>query len=167
MLKRTLVLVLVLVLAAAFAAATAVTVDARPFATIRELAPTSSCRPGSPTELRCLHNYARRVNALPPLQPVAALYRAAALKADRIVECRQFSHSPCGDPWTRSFDQAGYRGSWQAENIAYGYPSIRDTFAGWLRSPGHRANILNPRLSQYGSAYRPAFPRLWVVAFGG
>lgn len=31
------------------------------------------------------------------------------------------------------------------ENVAYGYPSGRAAVAGWMGSPGHRANILNPR----------------------
>ncbi|GAA4677770.1 hypothetical protein GCM10023226_13770 [Nocardioides nanhaiensis] len=31
------------------------------------------------------------------------------------------------------------------ENVAYGYTSGRAAVAGWMGSPGHRANILNPR----------------------
>lgn len=166
MLKLTLALALT---AATVAASTATgTVDSRDSRNAAgELAPTSSCRPGSPTELRCLHNYARKVNGLPLLQPVTTLYRAAAIKADRIIECGQFTHSPCGDPWTLAFDEAGYQGGSRGENLAGGYPTIRHTFAGWLNSPGHRGNILNASFRHYGSGYRPSFPRLWVVALGG
>jgi uncharacterized protein YkwD len=30
------------------------------------------------------------------------------------------------------------------ENVAYGYPNGKSAVAAWMRSPGHRANILNP-----------------------
>ena len=31
------------------------------------------------------------------------------------------------------------------ENVAYGYPNGKSAVAAWMRSPGHRANILNRR----------------------
>lgn len=39
-------------------------------------------------------------------------------------------------------DAAGY-GRWGGENVAMGYPTPEDVMAGWLDSPGHRANIRN------------------------
>lgn len=37
-----------------------------------------------------------------------------------------------------------------AENIAWGYPSAEAVLAGWLDSPGHRANIENCDLTEHG-----------------
>jgi uncharacterized protein YkwD len=31
------------------------------------------------------------------------------------------------------------------ENVAYGYPNGKSVVAAWMRSPGHRANILNTK----------------------
>ncbi len=36
------------------------------------------------------------------------------------------------------------------ENVAYGYGSCADVMAGWMNSPGHRANILNPQILEIG-----------------
>ena len=42
-----------------------------------------------------------------------------------------------------------------AENIAMGQPDSRAVVAAWMRSSGHRANILNPRNRRIGvAAYR-------------
>lgn len=37
-----------------------------------------------------------------------------------------------------------------AENIACGFPTAQAVFDGWMASSGHRANILNPRLTHLG-----------------
>jgi hypothetical protein len=47
--------------------------------------------------------------------------------------------------------EAGARFSVIAENIAIG-PNPRIIHAGWMDSPGHRKNILNPRLTSVGIA---------------
>jgi len=39
-----------------------------------------------------------------------------------------------------------------AENIAMGYPNSEQAMLGWMRSSGHRANILNPRYRSIGIA---------------
>lgn len=39
------------------------------------------------------------------------------------------------------------------ENIAAGYSSPAAVVAGWMNSPGHRANILNASLTQVGAGY--------------
>jgi uncharacterized protein YkwD len=50
------------------------------------------------------------------------------------------------------------------ENVAYGYPNGKSAVAAWMRSPGHRANILNRnyRLIAVG-AYRDSRGS-WYVA---
>jgi uncharacterized protein YkwD len=55
---------------------------------------------------------------------------------------------------TRAVPRAasGYQACVVAENIARGQGDIRSVMADWMTSPGHRANILNPQVTQYGFA---------------
>jgi uncharacterized protein YkwD len=48
--------------------------------------------------------------------------------------------------------RAGYQACLVAENIARGQSDIRSVLADWMTSPGHRSNILNPQVTQYGFA---------------
>jgi uncharacterized protein YkwD len=49
----------------------------------------------------------------------------------------------------------GYREKLVGENIAYGPESVEDVVKGWLDSPGHCANIMDPRFEEMGFAYAP------------
>lgn len=68
----------------------------------------------------------------------------------------------------------GYQGGiccW--ENVAAGgiYASPAQVFQGWMDSPGHRANILEPQLKSIGIGlhYAPntGYKHFWVQIFGG
>jgi uncharacterized protein YkwD len=50
---------------------------------------------------------------------------------------------------------AGYREKLVGENIAYGPQSADDVVQGWLGSPGHCENIMDPRFTEMGIAYAP------------
>ena len=50
---------------------------------------------------------------------------------------------------------AGYREQRIAENIAYGALSTDDAIAGWLDSPGHCENLMDPRVREMGIAFAP------------
>ncbi|MFF4840617.1 CAP domain-containing protein [Streptomyces collinus] len=45
---------------------------------------------------------------------------------------------------------AGYNWSSYGENVAYGYGTPEEVMAGWMSSPGHRANILNCAFKEIG-----------------
>jgi uncharacterized protein YkwD len=49
-----------------------------------------------------------------------------------------------------------------AENIAYGY-SARSIHRMFMNSPGHRANILNPRMRHLGVGVKISGGRIWVT----
>ncbi len=57
-------------------------------------------------------------------------------------------------PYSRSAYQrvldCGYTGGWWGENIAAGFTTPGAVVNGWLGSPGHRANIENPRFTSTG-----------------
>jgi uncharacterized protein YkwD len=123
------------------------------------LAPTTACRPGAPTEMLCLVNWARKQSGLQPLVRTLRVVDSAQRKANAIVACQEYRHDPCGNLGVIP------GGSW-GENIVWGR-TIRESMDAWLLSPGHRANILNPVYSEYGGAFRLTgpFPRLWVNQF--
>jgi uncharacterized protein YkwD len=50
------------------------------------------------------------------------------------------------------------------ENVAYGYPSGRAVVGAWMRSPGHRANILSTNYRRMGLAARKGDNGRWYVA---
>ncbi|WP_374442445.1 CAP domain-containing protein [Pseudomonas panipatensis] len=48
---------------------------------------------------------------------------------------------------------AGYAGRQIGENIAAGQDSVRKVVDGWLASPSHCANLMNPQFRELGAAY--------------
>jgi uncharacterized protein YkwD len=106
----------------------------------------------------CLLNAERRSRGLQTLRPNSTL-RSAALEHSRdMVARRYFSHvSPSGDGFADRVRRAGYgsgAGAWTAgENLAWGTGTraqAREIVQAWMDSPGHRANILNPRFREIG-----------------
>lgn len=77
----------------------------------------------------------------------------------------------CG-PVPRFSDRAtaaGYTGWFAlAENVAAGYRVPEEVVAGWMSSPGHRANILNDRVKDLGvgRATGGSMSMYWVQVFG-
>jgi uncharacterized protein YkwD len=51
-----------------------------------------------------------------------------------------------------------------AENIALGHTSPRSVVQGWIKSKGHRVNLLNPSYVYIGVGYVDGY---WVQTFGG
>ena len=49
-----------------------------------------------------------------------------------------------------------YRFSWLSENIAYNFEDAQAVVNGWMGSVGHRANILDPKVTQIGVAVKVA-----------
>jgi uncharacterized protein YkwD len=92
-------------------------------------------------------NGARAQHGLAGLRASAKLMRSAQLKADAIMRCGTFSHTPCGAAFTRTFQQTGYyRGRTRVgENLYWatgGLGTPANAIGAWLHSPPHRANLL-------------------------
>ncbi len=77
-----------------------------------------------------------------------------------------FDHtSPEGEqPWDR-MSAAGYDWREAGENIAWGYDTPQAVMQGWLDSPGHCENIMNPGFENLGAGYHGDGPQ-WVQVFG-
>ena len=101
-----------------------------------------------------LGNLARRANGLPPLRWNRELTDAARWFAWDSVENRvnpycghQDTHGDWPDDRAGAY---GYTGSAGAENAFCGYVSPEAAINGWLNSPGHRANLLDPNSREVG-----------------
>ena len=82
-----------------------------------------------------------------------ALTQAALRHSDDMMAANDFAHagSDGSDAGTRA-TAAGYVWSALGENIAAGPGSVAAAVAGWMASPGHCANIMNPALRDVGLA---------------
>ena len=66
-------------------------------------------------------------------------------------------------------DEAGY--DWRSirENVASGQQSARAVVKGWMKSPGHRANILSDDITEIGIGFsidNETGRTYWVQKFG-
>ncbi|HHH42284.1 MAG TPA: CAP domain-containing protein [Chloroflexi bacterium] len=104
-----------------------------------------------------LGNLARRDNGVPPLRWNAQLTEAARWLSWDSVENRPGGY--CGHQDTLGrwpSDRAplfGYKGYAGAENAFCGYVTPEAAIEGWMNSPDHRANLLDPNSREVGLGY--------------
>lgn len=115
-----------------------------------------------------LTNAERTAQSLPSLTENPELTLAAQAHAAWMASSSCFAHVCPGElEFDNRITQAGYSWNWVAENIAAGYPTPEQVLTGWMNSPGHRANILNPNLQEIGVGVIQDGPRpYWVQDFG-
>lgn len=125
------------------------------------------------TSIVAAMNRERVAHGLRPLRLDAKLSLAAGDRARDMLAKHYFAHeSPDGiDPfdWV---DRRGYRYRAIGENLAVGYRSAQAVVGGWMRSEGHRHNILLPDFDEVGiaiaddSPQRPYSAPLVVALYG-
>lgn len=108
-------------------------------------------------------NEDRAQHGLGPLRWNPALARAAQAHAYEMVRHGELSHQYAGEPdlVTRAGDD-GAHFSTIAENIAIA-PTAQMVELEWMRSPPHRRNILDPRLTAVGIGLVRQGNNLWAV----
>ena len=92
--------------------------------------------------------------AAAPLKLSAVLNRAALVHSQDMANKDFFEHrgsdgSKVGDRATR----VGYNWRTVGENIAIGSQTAEAVVQGWIKSPGHCANIMSPGFTEMGIAY--------------
>lgn len=104
-----------------------------------------------------------------PARPVAwndALAQAAREHSGDMAAHRRFSHRGSDDSEVaQRATRAGYRWRHIGENIAAGQTSAQEAVAGWLDSPGHCANLMNPDFSEMGAGYAISRARMPGFAY--
>src|SRR4029453_9685273 len=91
--------------------------------------------------------------ALPPAPLAQKLRAAARAKLFDMLKRDYFAHrTPDGrQPWA-FMQAAGYRFQGGAANLAKGYHNEPELQRAWMKSRGHRGNILNPLFTEIGVA---------------
>jgi uncharacterized protein YkwD len=109
-------------------------------------------RNDSERQLFALLNGQRTAQALPELQWDDALFKAARKHALLMLNLNILEHQLPGEPTLDArLTAAGARFTFIEENIAIG-KDPHTIHAGWMNSPGHRRNILDPRITAVGIA---------------
>ncbi|KAB7733057.1 CAP domain-containing protein [Rudanella paleaurantiibacter] len=140
--------------------AAATTVQQQEILTYLNQARSKSCLCGSTT-----------YPATTPLQLNTKLNAASDKHAVDMATYNYFSHTgrDGSRPWDR-MTREGYVWRTAGENIAAGYTTTRAVVDGWLRSPGHCANIMNPNFKEVGVGYgystTSTYKHYWVTDFG-
>lgn len=110
-----------------------------------------------------LANRERTSRGIRPLKWDLALAAAARRHALRMDEEHTLSHQLPGEPDLANREKnAGAMMSAAAENIAIG-PVVADIHRGWMHSPGHRRNLLNPIYDSVGIAVLQRGDIFWAV----
>jgi uncharacterized protein YkwD len=129
---------------------------------------------GAEAQVLQLTNTERAKAGCGPLRTNSALTKAADLHATDMVVHHYFDHNSQDgrSPFTR-MKAAGFSGGAMAENIAVGYKSAAAVVDGWMKSEGHRKNILNCDYTMIGIGYDSGQVKSdwgngsWVQDFGG
>lgn len=100
-----------------------------------------------------LANKERSKAGLNSLKPSSVLEQAANTKAKEMFAEGYFEHiSPKGrTPWN-FINEAGYDYTYAGENLAMDFDKIEDTHTAWMKSPTHKANIVDSHFTQIGIA---------------
>jgi uncharacterized protein YkwD len=101
---------------------------------------------GAVNDVRAAHN-------LRPLRIDGALVKAARSHSTTLLQQNIFTHGALGE----RIAGFGARGPAFGENLAWGtgrYASARSIVDSWMRSPGHRANLLRPGWNRIGIGAR-------------
>lgn len=110
--------------------------------------------------------------AAPPVRWNDKLAESSLRHSEDMARYNFFDHVNPRDgthSWER-VERAGYKYSTTGENIAAGYPSAEAAVAGWIKSPGHCANLMNPEFTEMGAAMavnrRSKMGLYWTQEFG-
>lgn len=102
-----------------------------------------------------LVNRERTKAGLKPLSLSEKLDTAADKYSKRMANGDFFAHKDpnSGSTVATRVTAEGYKWRNVGENIAAGYSTAEEVVKGWMNSPGHRRNILNPKFTHMGLGY--------------
>jgi cysteine-rich secretory family protein len=96
-------------------------------------------------------------NWYPPAAPVRLVQALSSIALERSVEMAragQLDHTAAdGSSPADRVRRSGYVARVVGENIAGGVSSAAEVVGGWLESPGHCSNIMDPRFTEMGLAF--------------
>lgn len=118
-----------------------------------------------------LTNAEREKRGLRPLRFHPVLINSARWMAEDMAIRGYFDHTDSlGRGVGARAEAFGYDFQIVGQNIAAGHRTAKEVVDDWMKSPGHRANILRPEFREIGVAYLLApgspYDRYWVQDFG-
>lgn len=127
---------------------------------------------GSPVALEvvALVNEARAAHGLAPVTVDIALARVAGAHSRQMASAGRMAHDGIGNGTPSERIRAALpKARRTAENVAAGQPDAAAVMRGWMDSPGHRANILDPQLRRIGVDVAPGTDGrpYWTQVFAG
>jgi uncharacterized protein YkwD len=130
-----------------------------PSAPARSNTARSSTAPTAQNAILAAMNRERATRGLGPLRMNEQLSRAAGDRVKDMFAKRYFAHvAPDGlEPFVWA-QQRGYRYRIIGENLALGFRGTA-VVDGWMRSPGHRDNILQRKFDEVGIAVADGTPQ--------
>lgn len=112
----------------------------------------------------------RRANGARDVRYNYALTIAAQRHANEMASRNRMTHTGAnGSTAGQRITAAGFRWTSYGENVAVGQTSSSAVVTAWMNSPGHRANLLNPRFQWMGVGLAYGHGRIWwcvVLASG-
>lgn len=118
-----------------------------------------------------LTNRERAKAGRPALARESRLMRAAQLHAEQMAAARRMEHVIQGAQYPTPEDRlvaVGYRFTATAENVSWNQPTASAAVEGWMRSAGHRTNMLSGSYTEMGAGYatNSAGQPYYVQVFG-
>lgn len=120
-------------------------------------------------------NAARIENGLPAVPEHTRLSLAALTHARDMAENGFVEHKGSdGSNLEQRVTRTGYAWNLLAENVAAGQETVQEVVQGWMKSPGHKENILNEEITEIGAGHVAVihggagknYTHFWVVVFG-
>ena len=127
------------------------------------ISPAQQKTPDAESQLLDSINRERKAHGLPSLKPDEALATAARAHAQLMAEKGIISHQLPGEPnlLTRA-KAAGARFTWISENVDEG-PNVNAIHKSFMKSPQHRANILDTDMDSAGIGIAERNGQLFAV----
>lgn len=114
-----------------------------------------------------LHNRERLKRKIPRLRRRGALAKAAQKYAQAMDENDHFSHTgPDGSTFAERIRKEARGLKAMGENLAFGQNSSKAVHKAWMKSSGHRRNILSRKFRYVGFG-RAGDEPYWATSFGG
>jgi uncharacterized protein YkwD len=115
-----------------------------------------------------LTNAERKAAGLPPLTASPKLMAAARSHAANMAKQEKPEHVLDGKEPVDRVKEAGYRFRATGENVAWNQANPKEVLADWMKSPGHRENILRKEYTEIGVAVAKSQKGepYWVQVFG-
>ena len=134
-------------------------------------APTNDNLAAIASDVVRLTNEARTRNGLAAFRTSSKLMEAARLHAQQMAAYQRSDHTISGAqyPTMQSRLQAvEYVYAQAAENVAWNQSNAQAALNSWMNSSGHRANILDPGLTEIGAAMARSTrgEPYWIQVFG-